>query len=165
MALDPFMPVLVVDDHGSTIQIVRSLLRQVGFVDVEDVNNGTEALTKMRLKRFGLVISEWHLEPMTGDEILRQVRSDPGLKRIPFIVIGESSSENVIAAKKAGANIYIVKPFDAQTLKAKIEAAFATRTAPLPERQPAVTTTAPSQSIEDPDTTSKRFSGRFTGSS
>src|ERR1700722_6321248 len=118
MALDPFMPLLVVDDHVATIQIVRSLLRQLGFVDVDDVNCGAEALTKMRLKRFGLVISEWQLERMTGNELLRQVRGDPGLKRIPFIVIGESSSENVIAAKKAGANIYIVKPFDVLTLKA-----------------------------------------------
>jgi len=165
MALDPFMPVLVVDDHGATGQIVHSLLRLLGFVDIDDINSGAEALTKMRLKRYGLVISEWHLEPMTGDELLREVRSDPGLKLTPFIVIGEPSPENVIAAKKAGASIYIVKPFDAQTLKAKIEAAFATRRAPLPDRQQALSTTAPPQLSEIPDATAKRFSGRFTGSS
>ena len=163
MALDPFMPVLVVDDHGATIQIVRVLLRQLGFVDVDDVNGGAEALIKMRLKRYGLIISEWHLGPMTGSDLLREVRGDAVLKRIPFLVIGESSSENVIAAKKAGANIYIVKPFDAQTLKAKIEAAFATRTAPLPERQLASTATEPAQLSEGPDVSSIRFSGRFTG--
>jgi two-component system, chemotaxis family, chemotaxis protein CheY len=165
MALDPFMPVLVVDDHGAAVQIVRALLRQLGFVDVDDVNSGAEALTKMRVKRYGLVISEWHLEPMTGNELLREVRSDPGLRRIPFIVIGESSPENVIAAKKAGASIYIVKPFDAQTLKAKIEAAFATRVAPLPERQPALTTTVSPELNEVLNAFAKRFSGRFTGSS
>jgi two-component system chemotaxis response regulator CheY len=64
----------VVDSHGTTIQIVRSLLRQVGLVDIDDVNNGAEALTKMRLKRYGLVISEWHLGPMTGTALLRDVR-------------------------------------------------------------------------------------------
>jgi two-component system chemotaxis response regulator CheY len=165
MALDPFMPVLVVDDRGATIQIIRALLRQVGLVDIDDANNGAEALTKMRLKRYGLVISEWQLEPMTGNDLLREVRSDPGLRRIPFIVIGESHSENVIAAKRAGANIYIVKPFDAPTLKAKIEAVFATRAAPLPERQQALAATQPLQVSEDSDATSIKFSGRFTSSS
>jgi two-component system chemotaxis response regulator CheY len=165
MALDPFMPVLVVDDHGATIQIIHALLRQVGFVDIDDANNGAEALTKMRLKRYGLVISEWQLKPMTGNDLLREVRSDQGLRRIPFIVIGESHSENVIAAKRAGANIYIVKPFDAPTLKAKIEAVFATRAAPLPERQQALAATQPLQASEDSDVTSIKFSGRFTSSS
>ena len=165
MALDPFMPVLVVDDHGATIQIIHALLRQVGFVDVDDADPGAEALAKMRLKRYGLVISEWQLEPMTGNDLLREVRSDAGLKRIPFIVIGESHSENVIAAKRAGANIYIVKPFDAPTLKVKIEAAFATRAAPLPERQQALAATQPLQASEGSSATSIKFPGRFTSSS
>ena len=163
MALDPFMPVLVVDDHDATIQIVRSLLRQLGFVDIDDVKNGAGALTKMHLKRYGLVISAWQLGPMNDNELLRELRGDAGLMRTPFIVIGESSPENVIAAKKAGASVYIVKPFDAQTLKAKIEAAFARRTAPLPERQLASTATEPPQLSENSDVPSIRFSGRFTG--
>jgi two-component system chemotaxis response regulator CheY len=163
MALDPFIPVLVVDDHGATNQIIRGLLRQVGFADVDDANSGAEAFAKMRLKRYGLVIAEWHLEPMTGYEFLREVRRDPGFKRTPLIVIGESNSENVVAAKKAGANVYIVKPFDAQTLKAKIEAVFATRAAPLPERQQASAATQSPQASEGSDATSIRFSGRFTG--
>jgi two-component system, chemotaxis family, chemotaxis protein CheY len=164
MALDPFMPVLVVDNHGATIQILRALLRQVGLADIDDANSGAEALTKMRLKRYALVISDWQLKPMTGNDLLREVRSDPGLKQIPFLVIGESHSENVIAAKRAGANIYIVKPFDAPTLKAKIEAAFATRTAPLPERQQPLAATQPLQVSEGSDATSIKFSGRFTSS-
>jgi two-component system, chemotaxis family, chemotaxis protein CheY len=163
MALDPFMPVLVVDDHGATSQIIRGLLRQVGFADVDDANNGAEAFTKMRLKRYGLVISEWHLEPMTGHEFVRGVRRDPGFKRTALIVIGESNSKNVVAAKKAGANVYIVNPFDTQTLKAKIETVFATRAAPLPERQQALATTQSPQASEDSDATSMRFSRRFTG--
>ena len=157
------MPVLVVDDHGATNQIIRGLLRQVGFSDVDDANNGAEAFTKMRLKRYGLVISEWHLEPMAGHEFLREVRRDSDFKRTPLIVIEDSTSENVVAAKKAGANVYIVKPFDAQTLKAKIEAVFATRAAPLPERQQALAATQSPQAGEGSDATFIRFSGRFTG--
>ena len=157
------MRVLVVDDHGATGEIVHSLLRLLGFVDIDDIHSGAEALTKMRLKRYGLVISEWHLESMTGHEFLREVRRDPGFNRTPLIVIGESNSENVVAAKKAGANVYIVKPFDAQTLKAKIETVFATRAAPLPERPQALAATQPPQASEGSDATSIRFSGRFTG--
>ncbi|MGA8818236.1 MAG: response regulator, partial [Xanthobacteraceae bacterium] len=84
------------------------------------------ALDKMRAKRYGLVISDWNMEPMTGYDLLQQVRSDPGFGNTPFIMVtAESKTENVIAAKKAGVNNYIVKPFNAQTLKAKIEAVFA----------------------------------------
>ena len=126
MALDPSMSVLVVDDYSTMIRIIRNLLRQIGFADVDDANNGAAALDKMRAKRYGLVISDWNMEPMTGYDLLQQVRSDPGLGDTPFIMVtAESKTENVIAAKKAGVNNYIVKPFNAQTLKAKIEAVFA----------------------------------------
>jgi two-component system, chemotaxis family, chemotaxis protein CheY len=125
MALDPSMPVLVVDDYSTMIRIIRNLLRQLGFADVDDANDGASALVKMRSKRYGLVISDWNMEPMTGFDLLQQVRSDPGLGETPFIMVtAESKTENVIAAKKAGVNNYIVKPFNAQTLKAKIEAVF-----------------------------------------
>jgi two-component system, chemotaxis family, chemotaxis protein CheY len=126
MALDPSMPVLVVDDYSTMIRIIRNLLKQLGFADVDEANDGASALAKMRAKRYGLVISDWNMEPMTGFEFLRQVRADPGLGETPFIMVtAESKTENVIAAKKAGVNNYIVKPFNAQTLKAKIEAVFA----------------------------------------
>ena len=126
MALDPSMPVLVVDDYSTMIRIIRNLLRQIGFADVDDANNGAAALDKMRAKRYGLVISDWNMEPMTGYDLLQQVRADPGFGNTPFIMVtAESKTENVIAAKKAGVNNYIVKPFNAQTLKAKIEAVFA----------------------------------------
>lgn len=138
MAYYPSVPVLVVDDHDTEIRAVRNLLRQLGFVNVEDTNSVAEALTKMRVKRYGLVISNWRPEPTTGCEFLREVRGDAGLNRTPVIMIGELKSENVVAAKKAGASSYIVKPFNAQALKAKIEAAFAARTALLPERHQAV---------------------------
>jgi two-component system, chemotaxis family, chemotaxis protein CheY len=128
MGLDPSMSVLVVDDYSTMVRIIRNLLRQLGFADVDDASNGELALAKMHSKRYGLVISDWNMEPMTGYELLRQVRSDPGLQETPFIMVtAESKTENVIAAKKAGVNNYIVKPFNAQTLKAKIEAVFLER--------------------------------------
>jgi two-component system chemotaxis response regulator CheY len=128
MALDPSMPVLVVDDYSTMVRIIRNLLRQLGFADIDDANNGELALAKMYTKRYGLVISDWNMEPMTGYDLLRRVRADPGLQQTPFIMVtAESKTENVIAAKKAGVNNYIVKPFNAQTLKAKIEAVFTER--------------------------------------
>ena len=126
MALDPSIPVLVVDDYSTMVRIIRNLLGQLGFADVDDARDGQSALVKMHSRRYGLVISDWNMEPMTGYDLLRQVRADPGLGEIPFIMVtAESKTENVIAAKKAGVSNYIVKPFNAQTLKAKIEAVFA----------------------------------------
>jgi len=126
MVLNPSMPVLVVDDYSTMVRIIRNLLRQLGFADVDDASDGSSALEKMHVKRYGLVISDWNMEPMTGYDLLRQVRADPDLGAIPFIMVtAESKTENVIAARKAGVNNYIVKPFNAQTLKAKIEAVFA----------------------------------------
>lgn len=125
MALDTSIPVLVVDDYKTMIRIIRNLLKQLGFEDVDEASDGTEALGKMRERRYGLVISDWNMEPMTGYELLKQVRGDTGLAKTPFIMVtAESKTENVIAAKKAGVNNYIVKPFNAQTLKGKIEAVF-----------------------------------------
>ena len=125
MAIDMSMPVLVVDDYNTMIRIIRNLLKQLGFDDVDDASDGSAALAKMREKKYGLVISDWNMEPMTGYELLRQVRSDDALRTTPFIMVtAESKTENVIAAKKAGVNNYIVKPFNAATLKTKIEAVF-----------------------------------------
>ena len=125
MAVDHTMPVLVVDDYKTMIRIIRNLLKQLGFSDVDDATDGADALGKMRSRRYGLVISDWNMEPMTGYELLKEVRADDSLKPTPFIMItAESKTENVIAAKKAGVNNYIVKPFNAQTLKNKIDAVF-----------------------------------------
>ena len=125
MAVDLSMPVLVVDDYTTMIRILRNLLKQLGFADIDDAADGSAALAKMRGKKYGLVISDWNMEPMTGFELLQEVRADPGLATTPFIMVtAESKTENVIAAKKAGVNNYIVKPFNAQTLQSKIEAVF-----------------------------------------
>lgn len=131
MALNLSIGVLVVDDSGAMVSIIRGLLHHLGFTDVDDARDGAAALARMRAKRYGLVISDWNMVPMTGYEFLREVRGDPQLKRIPFIMVtSESKTENVIAAKKAGVDNYIVKPFNALTLKAKIDSVFAARAAP-----------------------------------
>jgi two-component system chemotaxis response regulator CheY len=125
MAVDLSMSVLVVDDYNTMIRIIRNLLKQLGFENIDDASDGSAALNKMRGKKYGLVISDWNMEPMTGYDLLREVRADPNLATTPFIMItAESKTENVIAAKKAGVNNYIVKPFNAATLKTKIDAVF-----------------------------------------
>jgi two-component system chemotaxis response regulator CheY len=125
MAVDLSMPVLIVDDYNTMVRIIRNLLRQLGFEHIDDANDGSQALTKMRERQYGLVISDWNMEGMTGYDLLQQVRSDPGLSETPFIMVtAESKTENVIAAKKAGVSNYIVKPFNAQTLKSKIDTVF-----------------------------------------
>jgi len=126
MAVDLSMPILIVDDYATMIRILRNLLGQLGFVNVDDASDGSGALTKLRARKYRLVISDWNMEPMTGYDLLREMRADPALAATPFIMVtAESKTENVIAAKKAGVNNYIVKPFNAQTLQNKIEAVFA----------------------------------------
>lgn len=125
MAFDTSMPVLVVDDYSTMVRIIRNLLRQLGFQDVDDAADGSAALTKLNGRQYGLVISDWNMQPMTGYELLKQVRANPQTSGTPFIMItAESKTENVVAAKQAGANNYIIKPFNAETLKNKIEAVF-----------------------------------------
>jgi two-component system chemotaxis response regulator CheY len=139
MAVDHTLPVLIVDDYNTMIRIIRNLLKQLGFEQVDDANDGGSALAKLRERKYGLVISDWNMEPMTGYDLLQQVRADPSLSEIPFIMVtAESKTENVIAAKKAGVSNYIVKPFNAQTLKSKIDAVFGEDVAaPVPEASPA----------------------------
>jgi two-component system, chemotaxis family, chemotaxis protein CheY len=125
MAVDHSMKVLIVDDYKTMIRIIRNLLKQLGFANFDEAADGSVALNMMREQDYGLVISDWNMEPMTGYELLREVRADDRLSRTPFIMVtAESKTDNVIAAKKAGVNNYIVKPFNAATLKAKIDAIF-----------------------------------------
>ncbi len=125
MAVDLSIPILVVDDYNTMVRIIRNLLHQLGFADVDAAADGSAALEKMRSRKYALVISDWNMEPMTGYELLKQMRADPQLNATPFIMVtAESKTENVIAAKQAGVNNYIVKPFNADTLKNKIDAVF-----------------------------------------
>ncbi|MGY8999856.1 MAG: response regulator [Rhodospirillales bacterium] len=123
MAVDTNMRVLIVDDYKSMLSILRKLLEQINFNNVEEAIDGSEALEKLKEDdaKYGLIISDWNMEPMNGIQLLRQVREEDALKLIPFIMISaESKSENVIAAKDAGVSSFIVKPFNAGTLKAKM---------------------------------------------
>ncbi|MDA0707984.1 MAG: response regulator [Proteobacteria bacterium] len=121
MAVDMSLSILIVDDYKTMLRIIRNLLKQLGFHNVDEATDGAEALNKLRGKSYDLVISDWNMEPMTGYELLKEVRSDDMLKSLPFIMVtAESKTDNVIAAKKAGVNNYIVKPFNAATLKAKL---------------------------------------------
>ncbi|WP_262694210.1 response regulator [Kordiimonas aquimaris] len=123
MAVDMDMPILIVDDYKTMLRIVRNLLKQLGFNNVDEATDGAMALEKSRAKPYGLIISDWNMEPMTGYEFLKEVRADNQLKDTPFIMVtAESKTDNVIAAKKAGVNNYIVKPFNAATLKQKLVA-------------------------------------------
>jgi two-component system, chemotaxis family, chemotaxis protein CheY len=125
MTVDPSMSVLVVDDYRTMIRIIRNLLRQLGFINVDEASDGSSALQMMREKQYGLVISDWNMEPMTGFEFLREVRSDDRLATTPFLMVtAESKTENVMAARQAGVSNYIVKPFNASTLRSKIESIF-----------------------------------------
>jgi len=121
MAVDMNMSILIVDDYKTMLRIIRNLLKQLGFNNVDEATDGSSALHKLREKGYGLVISDWNMEPMTGIQLLREVRADTRLKEMPFIMItAESKSENVVAAKEAGVSNYIVKPFNAATLKQKL---------------------------------------------
>jgi two-component system chemotaxis response regulator CheY len=121
MSVDMNMNILIVDDYKTMLRIIRNLLKQLGFNNVDEATDGSMALQKLRDKDYGLVISDWNMEPMTGIQLLREVRADSKLKNLPFIMItAESKTENVVAAKEAGVNTYIVKPFNAATLKTKL---------------------------------------------
>lgn len=123
MAVDSSMPILIVDDYKTMLRIVRNLLKQLGFDNVDEATDGAQALERLRAKSYSLIISDWNMEPMTGYELLKEVRADQQLKDTPFIMVtAESKTDNVIAAKKAGVNNYIVKPFNAATLKTKLVA-------------------------------------------
>lgn len=116
------MKVLIVDDYKTMLRIVGNLLKQLGFRNVDEATDGGMALEMLKKDNYGLCISDWNMEPMTGIELLRAVRADAVLKPLPFIMVtAESKVENVQTAVAAGVNNYIVKPFNADTLRAKIE--------------------------------------------
>jgi two-component system chemotaxis response regulator CheY len=124
--MDKNTPVLIVDDYRTMLRIIRNLLKQIDIENVEEASDGQEALNKLRAGSFGLVISDWNMAPMTGLDLLKEVRADARLKDTPFIMItAESKTENVVAAKQAGVSNYIVKPFNAETLREKIEKVMA----------------------------------------
>jgi two-component system chemotaxis response regulator CheY len=123
MAVDMQMPILVVDDYKTMVRIIQNLLKQLGFTNFDDAADGEEALAKMRESKYALVISDWNMDPVSGYDLLQTVRAHEELRDTPFIMVtAESHGEKVYAAKQAGVNNYIVKPFNAATLKRKLSA-------------------------------------------
>jgi two-component system chemotaxis response regulator CheY len=121
MSVDKSLPILIVDDYKTMLRIIRNLLKQLNLENVQEATDGSSALKMLRDGNFGLVISDWNMEPMTGLQLLKEVRADAKLKQLPFIMItAESKTENVVAAKEAGVSNYIVKPFNAETLRQKL---------------------------------------------
>lgn len=123
MAVDKTMNVLVVDDYKTMVRIVRSLLQQLGFVNIEDAPDGAAALDMIKKKKYGLVLSDWNMGVMTGYDLLKNVRADPEIAHVPFVMVtAEAKIENVVAARKAGVSSYIIKPFTLAVLKQKLSA-------------------------------------------
>jgi two-component system, chemotaxis family, chemotaxis protein CheY len=122
MPIDTNMNVLIVDDYKTMLRIIKNLLSQIGFENVDEATDGDMAFHKLKEKQYGLVISDWNMEPVSGFELLKKVRAVDSMKNLPFIMVtAESKTENVVAAKQAGVSNYIVKPFNAETLRSKIE--------------------------------------------
>lgn len=123
MPVDMKMPILIVDDYSTMLRIIRNLLNQLGFNNIHEASNGQDALEKIKgiNPPPKLIISDWNMEPICGLDLLKNIRANDNYKNIPFIMVtAESKAENVMAAKQAGANNYIVKPFNAATLKQKL---------------------------------------------
>ncbi len=113
---------LVVDDMATMRRIIKSLLSQLGYKNIDEAEDGVEALNKLRSQKYDFVITDWNMPNMTGLELVQEIRKDPNLKHLPVLMVtAEAKKENVIAAIKAGVNNYVVKPFTAETLKEKIE--------------------------------------------
>ena len=135
MAVDRSISILVVGDCAMIVRVVLRLLRHLGFIDIHEINDAPTALVRMRIQRCGFVVLDWHNKSMPGPDFLRHVRTDRALSSTPIIVmIDKYTNEEVSLAKRAGADNYIVKPFDAPTLKAKIETIFSRNTASMQVR-------------------------------
>jgi len=117
---------LVVDDFSTMRRIVRNLLKELGFTNVQEAEDGVDALAKLRVDEFDFVVSDWNMPNMTGIELLRNIRADAKLKHLPVLMVtAEAKKENIIEAAQAGASGYVVKPFTAATLDEKLKKIFA----------------------------------------
>lgn len=125
MPADPNMKILVVDDMTTMRRIVKNILKQLGFANVEEAENGQEALQKLRAERFDFVVSDWNMPVMTGIDLLRAIRADAQLKAIPVLMVtAEAQQANLVDAIQAGVSNYIVKPFTAETMQEKLQKIF-----------------------------------------
>lgn len=125
MAADPNMKIMVVDDMSTMRRIVKNILKQLGFSNIEEAENGQEALTKLKTERYGFVVSDWNMPIMSGIDLLRAIRADTDLKAIPVLMVtAEAQKQNIIEAVQAGVSNYVVKPFTAEALQEKINKIF-----------------------------------------
>jgi two-component system chemotaxis response regulator CheY len=125
MGMDTSMKVLVVDDFATMRRIVKGVLKQLGFSDIIEAENGSSALDELKKEKVGLIVSDWNMPKMTGLDLLKAVREDDRLKSIPFIMVtAEGQKENVLEAVKAGVSNYIVKPFTPETFNDKLQKVF-----------------------------------------
>jgi two-component system chemotaxis response regulator CheY len=121
------MKFLVVDDFSTMRRIVRNLLKELGFTNVQEAEDGVDGLNKLRGEAFDFVVSDWNMPNMTGIDLLRAIRADPALKHLPVLMVtAEAKRENIIEAAQAGASGYVVKPFTAGTLDEKLKKIFST---------------------------------------
>jgi len=120
--VDQNMKILVVDDFSTMRRIVKNLLRQIGYANIEEAEDGAQAYSKLKNGGFGFVVSDWNMPNMDGLDLLKKVRSDPELKDLPVLMVtAEAEKEKVITAIQAGVNNYIVKPFTGEVLKDKMD--------------------------------------------
>jgi two-component system chemotaxis response regulator CheY len=125
MPADPNMKILVVDDMSTMRRIVKNILKQLGFNNLEEAENGQEALTKLKAETYGFVVSDWNMPVMMGIDMLRAIRADESLKKIPVLMVtAEAQKENLMEAVQAGVSNYVVKPFTAETMQEKINKIF-----------------------------------------
>ncbi|MDH5668225.1 MAG: chemotaxis response regulator CheY [Nitrospira sp.] len=125
MPADPNMKILVVDDMATMRRIVKTLLKQLGFTNISEAENGEEGLQKLRSEKFDFVVSDWNMPIMTGIDMLRAIRADEALKAIPVLMVtAEAQQQNLVEAVQAGVSNYIVKPFTAETMQEKLAKIF-----------------------------------------
>ena len=125
MPADPNMKILIVDDMSTMRRITKNFLKQLGFNNMEEAENGQDALNKLQAETYGFVVSDWNMPVMMGIDMLRAIRADEKLKKIPVLMVtAEAQKENIVEAAQAGVNNYIVKPFTAETLQEKINKIF-----------------------------------------
>lgn len=123
--MDKNMQILVVDDFSTMRRIVKNVLRELGFSNIKEAEDGKAALQVLRSSRIDFIVTDWNMPVMDGLTLLKSVRADPGLKTIPVLMVtAEAKREQIIEAAQSGVNGYVVKPFTAQTLKEKMEKVF-----------------------------------------
>ena len=125
--MDLKMKILVVDDFATMRRIIKNVLKQIGFTNISEADNGNSALKALKSEKFDLVMCDWNMPEMPGIELLNKIRTDDHLKNTPFVMVtAEAQKENILAAVKAGVNNYVVKPFTAETVEQKLKKVFDT---------------------------------------